>query len=147
VPDTAFYALAVNFKADHSQLGADAFGLAWSLPDSPFLEGDANLDGRVDLNDFGALKAHFGEGNLLSQGDFDLDRDVDLDDFGLLKANFGHTAGTVAVPEPPGGVLFAVGILLFSGLLGAPIISLRPITSGRTLPVAQTSQSLAVNCQ
>ncbi len=115
VPDTAFYALAVNFKTDHSQGGADAFGLAWTLPDSPFLPGDGNLDGRVDLTDFGLLKAHFGSGTLLSEGDFDLDRDVDLSDFGLLKANFGKTggAGAVAVPEPPAGVL---GLLALVGL-------------------------------
>jgi hypothetical protein len=109
VPDTAFYALAVNFKTSHSQGAADAFGLAWTLPDSPFLPGDANLDGRVDLADFGALKAFFGAGTLLEQGDFDLDRRVDLSDFGLLKENFGKSgARGSAVPEPPAAVLAAL---------------------------------------
>jgi hypothetical protein len=128
VPETAFYALAVNFKADHSQLGTDAFGLAWSVPDSPFLAGDANLDGRVDLSDFGALKANLGTGNLLSQGDFDLDRDVDLNDFGLLKANFGQSAGMqlIAAPEPPTGVLAVVGMLALAGFFRGAMVRLQP---------------------
>lgn len=111
VPETAFYALAVNFKTDQSQGAADAFGLAWTLPDSSFLQGDANLDGRVDLADFNALKAFFGGGTLLEVGDFDLDRDVDLSDFGLLKENFGQVGGAgIAVPEPPAGVLAALAV-------------------------------------
>jgi len=53
------------------------------------LAGDANLDDRVDLNDFGLLKKELGrgEGPLLADLDFDLD--VDLDDFAVLKSQFG----------------------------------------------------------
>ncbi len=55
--------------------------------------GDANGDGLVNLDDFGALKANFGQTDAsLAQGDLDGDDSVDLDDFGLLKANFGRAA-------------------------------------------------------
>ncbi len=57
------------------------------------LPGDADCDGDVDLDDFVALKTHFGAtGATRSQGDFDGDGDVDLDDFVILKTNFGTTA-------------------------------------------------------
>jgi hypothetical protein len=70
------------------------------------LFGDANLDGRVDLDDFGALKASFGtQKPTLAQGDLDGDADVDLDDFGLLKENFGRTR--IAVPVPAGALAIA----------------------------------------
>ncbi|NLF31432.1 MAG: hypothetical protein GX591_11180 [Planctomycetes bacterium] len=57
--------------------------------------GDADGDGDVDLDDFAALKNHFGTaaGATTAQGDFDGDGDVDLDDFAILKNNFGATAG------------------------------------------------------
>jgi hypothetical protein len=53
--------------------------------------GDANLDGNVNLNDFGRLAANFGQTNRRwSQGNFDFDNDVDLADFGKLAATFGR---------------------------------------------------------
>ncbi len=55
--------------------------------------GDANLDGRIDLNDFSLLKANFGmNGTTWGQGDFDGDGDVDLEDFTALKDGFGQIA-------------------------------------------------------
>jgi len=51
--------------------------------------GDANLDGQVDLTDFGILKQHFGAGPTRAEGDFNGDGRVDLDDFGIFKAAFG----------------------------------------------------------
>jgi probable HAF family extracellular repeat protein len=83
-----------------------------------FVPGDANFDGRVDLNDFGVLKANFASGKYRNQGDFDADGQVTLSDFGVLKANFGKTSA-VAVPEPSGLLLSlaasgAVGIARFA---------------------------------
>jgi uncharacterized delta-60 repeat protein len=52
--------------------------------------GDADLDGDVDLTDFGILKEHFGTGTTRAEGDFNGDGRVDLSDFGVLKAAF-HT--------------------------------------------------------
>ena len=54
--------------------------------------GDADSNGRVDLADFGALRAKFGASGSdlgVSDGDFNLDGRIDLADFGLLRANFG----------------------------------------------------------
>jgi hypothetical protein len=76
-----------------------------------FLPGDANFDGRVDLSDFGLLKAHFGSGRYRNQGDFDGDGQVNLSDFGLLKANFGK-GGAAAVPEPATATSLLLGLAL-----------------------------------
>ena len=57
------------------------------------MPGDADFDGDVDLNDFAALKAHFGAAGGPADGDFNGDGQVDLNDFALLKANFGRRMG------------------------------------------------------
>ena len=55
-----------------------------------FLVGDANNDGRVNLNDFNILAANFGQsGRDFTQGDFNYDGTVNLADFNLLAARFG----------------------------------------------------------
>ncbi|MEM7809055.1 MAG: hypothetical protein AAF561_13175, partial [Planctomycetota bacterium] len=58
-----------------------------------WLRGDANLDGKVDLADFGVLRANFGAQSTgtFQTGDFNGDRNVNLADFGILRANFGLT--------------------------------------------------------
>ena len=75
------------------------------------LPGDANADGRVDLTDFGVLKANFGQPGGLSQGDFDGTGRIDLTDFGILKSNFGKVQKGAAVPEPSTLLLAAFGLV------------------------------------
>lgn len=86
---------------------------AWAAP----TPGDANQDGRVDLDDFGVLKGNFGGVGLSIPGDLDHSGAVDLSDFGLLKQNFGRqpwpATAAQAVPEPS-AVLLA--LLASSGL-------------------------------
>ncbi|MEM7809235.1 MAG: choice-of-anchor M domain-containing protein [Planctomycetota bacterium] len=85
------------------------------------LAGDADLDGDVDLADFGRLRAGFGTFTDWSQGDFDGDGTVTLADFGLLRANFGQPSQIAAldawyatvVPEPSAAA-FAAGFLLLA---------------------------------
>ena len=61
--------------------------------------GDANLDGTVNLADFGTVKKNFGttSGATWSEGDFNYDGKVNLGDFGLLKANYGSPTGAIAL--------------------------------------------------
>ncbi len=52
--------------------------------------GDANLDGTVNLADFGLLRAGFGSGTgLWTSGDFNYDGNTNLADFGILRSTFG----------------------------------------------------------
>ena len=85
------------------------------------LQGDADLSGSVNLDDFTRLAAGFGSGTVWTQGDFTYDGLVNLDDFTALAANFGQPlpadAARASVPEPGScaGVLGAVTIAsLFS---------------------------------
>ena len=61
-----------------------------ALPTSTCLEGDANLDGKVDFADFLSLSSNFGEPGTRSDGDFTGDGYVGFQDFLKLTANFGH---------------------------------------------------------
>jgi hypothetical protein len=91
--------------------GTADFGFATFV--EPVSPGDVNLDGTVDLGDFGILKANFGQGARRTGGDLDGDSVVNLTDFGILKTNFGDT--TAAVPEPAhhaGWVALVLGSLL-----------------------------------
>jgi hypothetical protein len=56
-----------------------------------FLQGDANHDRRVNLQDFNRLAMNFGQaGRVFSQGDFNYDGEVNLQDFNRLAAAFGN---------------------------------------------------------
>jgi hypothetical protein len=68
-----------------------------------FLRGDANHDGRVNLQDFNILAANFGQmPRTFSQGDFNYDSIVNLQDFNLLAGRFGQMLS--AAPERGGSI-------------------------------------------
>jgi hypothetical protein len=68
----------------------------------PYLEGDANLDGTVNVGDFDAWYANrFTLHAAWSRGDFNADGVVDGTDFGTWNRNNGQSANAAAqVPEP-----------------------------------------------
>jgi formylglycine-generating enzyme len=79
------------------------------------LPGDANGDGKVDINDLSILLTNFDKTSMTwSQGDFDGSGTVDLADLSKMLTNFDKTAGTSpagiqAVPEPATLALLGVG--------------------------------------
>ena len=85
------------------------------------LPGDANLDGRVDVNDLTIVLTNFGQtGMTWSQGEFTGDGTVDVNDLTIVLANFGQSlaasvGGAVAVPEPAALALLGIGM---AGLFG-----------------------------
>ena len=84
---------------------------------TPYLPGDANLDGNVDGTDFGIWNANkFDAVNAWCLGDFNADGNADGSDFGIWNIHKFTSADSSlsAVPEPHGlAVLMglAVGIL------------------------------------
>ena len=83
------------------------------------LPGDANLDGKVDINDLTIVLANYNQtGETWSQGDFNGDGKVDVNDLTIALANHNQTFGAgspatngpLSVPEPPAIVLLA-GVL------------------------------------
>jgi probable HAF family extracellular repeat protein len=86
------------------------------------IPGDANLDGRVDVNDLTIVLSHFGQtGANWSTGDFIGDGRVDVNDLTIVLSHFGQSLGSSAaamapLPEPASLLLAAAGTL--GGALG-----------------------------
>ena len=77
-----------------------------------FFNGDANLDGSVDISDFGILAGNYGgTDKSWSEGDFNGDLVVDISDLGILAGNYGFSTGG-AVPEPATLMLLLAGGVL-----------------------------------
>ena len=61
---------------------------------SPEFPGDANLDGKVDINDLTVVLSHFDESKQTwTAGDFNGDHQVDINDLTIVLANYGQTIG------------------------------------------------------
>ena len=55
------------------------------------LPGDANHDGKVDINDLTIVLAHYGQtGTTWSQGEFTGDGTVDINDLTIVLAHYGR---------------------------------------------------------
>jgi hypothetical protein len=119
------------------------------LADALF-DGDANLDARVNLNDFNILAANFGaSGVSWLMGDFTGDGNVNLADFNVLAANFGLAARTgplgagdwaalaSAVPEP--AAAWVVGLATFLARRGR---RLGPSDADRSHSCVKSSKKL-----
>lgn len=100
-------------------------GLTFVETSPAFVPGDANADGRVDLDDLNAVRNHFGAAGVGRAGDTDGNGLVDLEDLNNVRNNFGAVGGA-PVPEPGGWALMACGSLM---LLTNWIISRKPPVS------------------
>ena len=66
----------------------------WYVVPPSTLPGDANGDGKVDINDLNALLAHYDQtGMTLADGDFNGDGRVDINDLSILLANYDTKRG------------------------------------------------------
>jgi probable HAF family extracellular repeat protein len=90
---------------------------------TPVLPGDANEDGKVDINDLTIVLTNYGQtGASWNTGDFIGDGTVDINDLTIVLTNYGDTsgssaAGMAAVPEPASLVLLVVcGVFVALGL-------------------------------
>jgi hypothetical protein len=82
------------------------------------LRGDANLDGKVDINDLTIVLTNYGKSGMAwSQGDFTDDGKVDINDLTIVLANYnqslsGSSSGNLAaVPEPTSLLLSGLALL------------------------------------
>ena len=89
---------------------------------SPFVPGDANMDGKVDGSDVTILAGNWQlqSGATWAMGDFNGDGRVDGSDVTILAGNWQYgTSGTAtAVPEPSTSVLLAFGAFSLLTRLG-----------------------------
>ncbi|MEO6435564.1 MAG: phosphodiester glycosidase family protein [Tepidisphaeraceae bacterium] len=106
-------------------------------------DGDANLDGRIDIDDYGQIDFNTGSsGSVFGyfNGDFNLDGKINIDDYGIIDFNVTAQTGTflastaaapgasgpsaaVAVPEPAAlsMILLASSALLRRGRRAATV--------------------------
>ncbi len=84
-----------------------------------FLEGDANLDGVVDVGDFNLWNgSKFTANDSWCLGDFTADGSVDVSDFNTWNANkFTSSSDAAAVPEPACAMLLGSALLAFIGFV------------------------------
>jgi hypothetical protein len=115
---SAFQANDLTFDGTYASFTVSALnGYDYAVAGTPLLLGDANGDGRVDINDLTIVLANFGQtGITWSQGEFTGDGTVDINDLTIVLANFGQTAGAsaaglAAVPEPGTLVLVVASLL------------------------------------
>jgi hypothetical protein len=77
------------------------------------LPGDANLDARVNIQDFNLLATNYNQvGKSWTEGDFNYDGRVNVLDFNLLASHFNQTqtvSGTTPVPQPCAGSILIIG--------------------------------------
>ena len=89
---------------------------------TPAIPGDANGDGRVDINDLTIVLAHYGQtGQTWADGEFTGDGTVNINDLTIVLANYNQSIASAAgnlsaVPEPGTLLLLAAGL---GGLLAA----------------------------
>jgi len=108
------------------------------------LNGDVNLDGKVDATDFGIYSANFGltvTGGW-EDGDFNDDGNVDATDFALFSPNFGTTANL----NPPGIVPSSGTLYTITGTSGAQVLDILSgtVTLSSDLSVLLPNYSLQV---
>ena len=79
---------------------------------APYLDGDANLDGVVDVGDFNVWNnGKFTSMAAWCSGDFNADGVVDVGDFNIWNNNkFQSSTGTNVVPEPNAALLAILGM-------------------------------------
>jgi hypothetical protein len=100
----------------------DANGCDYAIVGTPLLDGDANRDGRVDINDLTVVLTNYDQsvGMSWSTGDFIGDGTVDINDLTIVLTNYnttvasGSAVGFGAVPEPGTLLLLAASL---AGLL------------------------------
>ena len=112
---------ATTTFAGRTVLGSDTLAMVtWG--------GDANLDGKINIDDYGRIDGNVGQSGSVfgwSRGDFNYDGKINIDDYGIIDGNINRQGATFstataldgvgAVPEP--AALLLAAPLAMSGLL------------------------------
>jgi T5SS/PEP-CTERM-associated repeat protein len=114
--------LTFNAASDYASFtvtGSSALGgVSYAISSTAILPGDANIDGRVDINDLTTVLTSYNQtGQSWSTGDFIGDGTVDINDLTIVLTNYNTSVGASAagiggaVPEPGVLALVAAGLV------------------------------------
>jgi hypothetical protein len=113
-----------GFGTYSTQSGSGSAGVYEAFLLTPALSGDANFDGRVDINDLTIVLAHYGQSGGWAQGEFTGSGTVDINDLTIVLAHYGQSGnygpsapGLAAVPEPASLGLLSAAIAAAALLL------------------------------
>jgi hypothetical protein len=120
--------IGVATASDTGRAGGTFAGVSVSASDVLVMytyRGDANLDGKINVDDYGRIDLNVGTGNSgWSNGDFNYDGKINVDDYAIIDFNIGMqgapfaTTGGVtsvmlsAVPEPSSALVFSSACVL-----------------------------------
>jgi hypothetical protein len=81
------------------------------------LNGDANLDGTVNINDLSTVLTNYDKADAnWTTGDFDGDGTANISDLSVVLTNYDTSSSAAsirAVPEPSSLLLVAIGLVAF----------------------------------
>jgi len=102
---------AANDHAYYDDIFFDPAGMNLTVPVVILPNGDFNGDEEVNRADYDIWRMNVFTGSTHAEGDFDLNGVVDLDDFGKLKEVIDLGGAVVGnIPEPGGVTLFAIAV-------------------------------------
>ena len=127
VTTMATFYVPTGLPAQVSYSGALSFTYGGGVVEAGSLQttipGDANGDGRVDINDLTIVLSNYGRtaGASWSTGDFNGDGRVDINDLTIVLSSYGATVGssagaTAPAPEPSALVLLLAGAACLGAL-------------------------------
>jgi probable HAF family extracellular repeat protein len=119
---TLWEARGINDSGQIVGYGTVSSGAQRAFLLTPALSGDANLDGRVDINDLTKVLTYYGlsvnVGGITGwmAGDFNGDGKLDINDLTVVLTNYGRSLGSsaaamVAVPETSAVFLLGIGAI------------------------------------
>jgi hypothetical protein len=117
---TPFSATDLTYDGTYASFTVTALGTYAVTTGVVFQPGDANHDGKVDVNDLTILLSNFGQtGTTWSQGEFTGSGTVDINDLTIVLASFGQSlrsdgaspADLQGVPEPGTLALLGAGVV------------------------------------
>ena len=123
-------ATGIDDRGDIVGWGTNSGGQSRGFLIRAWSPGDANGDGKVDINDLTIVLAHYGQTGMgWAQGEFTGDGTVDINDLTIVLANYGQSLGSSSAGRPP--CPSPARVLLAFALLGLSAIAWSSRATGR----------------